>query len=128
LTNGLSNAREVVLRQALAKKTLADVDQLLASTNAEASRQCASKLFELCAGRDERMVRMAAERLTVLASRQPATLLDGLGDPRLSVRIQVANALRVRLGEKFNVDPWGEAAARAEAIQEWRTQLAPHGR
>jgi hypothetical protein len=74
------------------------------------------------------MLRQAAERLTVLASRQPATLLDGLGDPRLSVRIQVANALRVRLGEKFNVDPWGEAAARAEAIQEWRTQLAPHGR
>jgi thioredoxin-like negative regulator of GroEL len=128
LTNGLSNAREVVLRQALAKKTLADVDQLLASTNTDAPRQCAIKLFDLCAGRDETMLRQAAERLTVLASRQPATLLDGLGDPRLSVRIQVANALRVRLGEKFNVDPWGEAAARAEAIQEWRTQLAPHGR
>jgi hypothetical protein len=74
------------------------------------------------------MVRMAAERLTVLASRQPATLLDGLGDPRLSVRIQVANALRVRLGEKFNVDPWGETVARVEAIQKWRTELAASGR
>jgi len=128
LTNGLSNAREAALRQALARKTLADVDQLLASTNAEARRQCATKLFDLCAGRDEPMVQMAAERLTVLASRQPAALLDGLGDPRLAVRIQVANALRVRLGEEFNVDPWGEPAARAEAIQKWRTQLGTHGR
>jgi thioredoxin-like negative regulator of GroEL len=128
LTIGLSNAKEAALRLALARKTLVDVDQRLASTNIDAVRQCASKLFELCASRDEPMVRLAAERLTVLASRQPAALLDGLGDPRLAVRIQVANALRVQLGEEFNVDPWAEPAVRAEAVQKWRTQLAAHGR
>ncbi len=128
LTIGLSNAKEAALRLALARKTLVDVDQRLASTNIDAMRQCASKLFELCASRDEPMVRLAAERLTVLASRQPAALLDGLGDPRLAVRIQVANALRVQLGEEFNVDPWAEPAVRAEAVQKWRTQLAAHGR
>lgn len=128
LTIGLSNAKEAALRLALARKTLVDVDQRLASTNIDAVRQCASKLFELCASRDEPMVRLAAERLTVLASRQPAALLDGLGDPWLAVRIQVANALRVQLGEEFNVDPWAEPAVRAEAVQKWRTQLAAHGR
>jgi thiol-disulfide isomerase/thioredoxin len=128
LTIGLASAKEAVLCQALARKTLVDVDQLLASTNADAPRQCATNLFELCAGRDEPMVRLAAERLTVLASRQPAALLDGLGDPRLAVRIQVANALGVQLGEEFNVDPWAEPAVRAEAVQKWRTQLAAHGR
>jgi thioredoxin-like negative regulator of GroEL len=124
LTNGLSSAREAALRQALARKALAAVDQLLASTNAETARQCARKLFDLCAERDEPMVRLAAERLTVLASRHPTALLDGLSDPRLAARIQAANALRVQLGEEFNVDPWGEPAARAEAIEKWRAQLA----
>jgi thioredoxin 1 len=126
LTNGLSGAREAALRQALARKTLAEADQLLTSTNADAPGQCARKLFDLCAGRDEAMVRLAAERLTVLASRRPAALLEGLGDPRLAARIQAANALRVRLGEEFNVDPWAEPGARAEGIQKWRVKLATH--
>jgi thioredoxin-like negative regulator of GroEL len=126
LTNGLSGAREAALTKALARKRLADVDQLLVSTNADAPRQCATNLFDLCAGHDEAMVKLAAERLTVLASHQPAALLDGLSDGRLAVRIQVANALRVRLGEEFNVDPWGEAAARAAAIEKWRGHLATH--
>jgi len=128
LTNGLSSAREAALHQALVRTNLAEVDQLLASTNADATQQCARKLFDLCAERDEATVRSAAERLTALASRQPAALLDGLGDPRLAARIQVANALRVRLGEEFNVDPWAEPAARAEAVKKWRTQLSLHAR
>jgi hypothetical protein len=49
-----------------------------------------------------------------------------LDDPRLTVRIQAANALRAQLGEVFNVDPWAEPAARAEAIQKWRSKLAAH--
>jgi thioredoxin-like negative regulator of GroEL len=128
LTNGLSGARDAALRQALVRKTLAEVDQLLTSTNADAPQQCAKKLFDLCADRDEATVRSAAERLTALASRQPAALLDGLSDPRLAARIQVANALRVRLGEEFNVDPWAEPGARAEAARKWRAQLTIHAR
>jgi hypothetical protein len=124
LTNGLSGAKEATLRQDLARKTLAEADQLLTSTSADAPRLCATKLFDLCAERDEATIRLAAERLKVLASRQPAALLDGLGDPRLAVRIQAANALRAQLGEQFNADPWGEAAARAEAIANWRAKLA----
>ena len=51
LTNGLSGAKEAALRQDLARKTLAEVDQLLKSTSADAPRQCATKLFDLCAER-----------------------------------------------------------------------------
>jgi thioredoxin-like negative regulator of GroEL len=126
LINSLSNAREAALRHALARKTLGDVDQLLTSTNADAPLQCAAKLFDLCAGRDEPMIHLAAERLKILASRQPEALLDGLSDARLAVRIQVANALRAQLGDQFNVDPWGEPVVRAQAMQKWRTQLSTH--
>jgi thioredoxin-like negative regulator of GroEL len=128
LTNGLSGAKEAALRQDLARKTLAESDRLLASTNADAASQCATKLFDLCAGREEATVHLAAERLTALASRQPGALLDGLGDSRLAVRIQAANALRSKLGDEFNVDPWGKAAARIEAIEKWRARLAAHDR
>ncbi len=128
LTKGLAGAREAAARQANAQKTLAELDQLLASTNAEAPRLCAQKLFELCAARDEATVRSAADRLKVLASRQPAALLDGLGDLRLAVRIQAANALRAQLGAAFEVDAWDEPSARAEAIAKWRAKLAAHDR
>jgi hypothetical protein len=50
--------------------------------------------------------------------------LDGLIDPRLPTRIQVANVLRARLGDSFDVDPWSELVVRAVAIQKWRTRLA----
>ncbi len=128
LNNGLSGAKEAALRQDLARKTLAEVDQLLASTNADAARRCARKLFDLCAGRDEETVHLAAEGLTALASRRPGALLDGLSDSRLAVRIQAANALRSKLGEEFTVDVWGEAAARAESIEKWRARLAAQDR
>jgi thioredoxin-like negative regulator of GroEL len=128
LTNGLAGAREAAARQAYAQKTLAEVDQLLASTNAEAPRLCAQKLFDLCAARDEVTVRAAAERLKVMALHTPEALLDGLGDSRLAVRIQAANALRAQLGAAFNVDAWEEPVARSEAIAIWRAKLAAQDR
>jgi thioredoxin-like negative regulator of GroEL len=128
LTNGLAAAREAALRQAYAQKTMAEVDQLLASTNVEAPRLCAQKLFELCAVREEATVRAAAERLKGLASHTPEALLDGLGDSRLAVRVQAANALGAQLGAIFNVDAWEEPAPRAEAIAKCRAKLAAHDR
>jgi thioredoxin 1 len=128
LTNGLAATREAAARQDSAQKTLAEVDQLLASTNLEAPHLCAQKLFELCAAHDEATVRAAAVRLKSLASHTPEALLDGLGDSRLAVRIQAANALRAQLGAAFEVDAWEEPAARAEAIAKWRAKLAAHDR
>jgi thioredoxin-like negative regulator of GroEL len=126
LTNGISGARAAMLRRALFQKELADVDRLLASTNAEAWRQSAAKLFELSADRNEAVAQAAAERLKILASRQPGVLLDGLNDPRLATRIQAANALRLQLGDEFDVDPWSDAVVRAASIRKWRVRFAPN--
>ena len=102
-------------------------NETLASTNADAPRQCAAQLLDLCAERDEPMARAAGQRLRALASRQPAALLDGLNDPRLAARIQAANALRLQLGDAFDLDPWADSATRAAAVENWRKRLATSG-
>ena len=125
LTNGIAAVKQAALRREILQKKLVEIDDLLASTNAAAPRQCAAQLLDLCAQRDEAAVQMAGQRLRALASRQPAALLDGLNDPRLPARIQAANALRLQLGEGFDVDPWAAAATRASAVENWRKRLAP---
>jgi thioredoxin-like negative regulator of GroEL len=124
LTNGISAAHAVTVRQALAKKELAEVDELLAAGGTNSAHRAAEKLFDLCALRDDALVQAAAARLKNLAGRDPAALLDGLNDSRLAVRIQAANALRLAVGEAFDVDPWGEAIVRSLAINNWRGKLS----
>ena len=125
LTNSVSQAKAAAIQLANFKKQLADVDELLASTNAAAARKAAAELGDLCAARDQTIVRAAVTRLQKLALREPQAVLDGLNDPRLATRIQVANALRVRLGETFEADPWSDEASRSAAIEKWRNRLAP---
>jgi thioredoxin-like negative regulator of GroEL len=123
LTNGISAVKAAVVRQALVQKQLAEIDQLLASTNTASCVQGASQLFELCSARDDAGVQAAVVRLRKLAERAPAVLLEGLNDPHLATRIQVANALRARLGDAFDVDPWSDAATRARGVDSWRKRL-----
>ncbi len=123
LTNGLSAVNEAVARQKLLQKSLADIDQFLASTNTTSDRQAASLLFDLCSARDEVSVHAAAVRLQKLAARDPLVLLDGLNDTHLATRIQVANALRASLGDAFDVDPWSDASTRAKGADSWRNRL-----
>ena len=106
LTNGVSEAKEATIRKALSKQALEEVDQLLAATEINSTRLAAAKLFDLCVMRDDAVVQAAAARLNILAARDPAAVLDGLNDPRLAVRIQAANALRLAVGDSFDVDPW----------------------
>jgi thioredoxin 1 len=124
LTNGMSEAREAAIRQALSKQALAEVDQLLVATGTNSAHLAALKLFDLCAARDSDIVQAAAARLKVLAARDPAALLAGLDDPRLAARIQAANTLRLAIGDSFDVDPWGDTAARKQTIDTWREKLA----
>ena len=124
LTNSISEAKAAMVRQALSKKNLADVDQLLASTEMNSFQQAVEKLYDLCDERDPAIVQAAADRLKTLASRDPAALLDGLKDPRLATRIQVANALHFKIGDAFDVDPWSDTAIREKKILVWRSELA----
>jgi thioredoxin 1 len=124
LTNGISAAAEAAIRQSVIQKQLDGIDQVLASTDSNGPKRAAADLFELCAERDEHVVSMATERLKAIAVKQPALLLDGLNNPHLAARIQVANILRSRVGEGFDIDPWGEAGDRAKGIQKWRARFA----
>jgi thioredoxin 1 len=123
LTNSISEAKETAARQSRCQEQLAAADQLLSGTNAGSARQAAVELFGLCAERNRAISQAAVARLRVLAVREPALLLDGLKDPRLAVRIQVANMLRDRLGDGFDVDPWNNAASSGPAIEKWRGML-----
>jgi thioredoxin-like negative regulator of GroEL len=124
LTNGVVEVKAAAVRQSQFKQELAGIDQLLASTETNASHLAASKLFELCAARDNTITQAAAVRLKALAARDPAAVLEGLNDSRLATRIQAANALRNILGDSFDADPWSDAAAREKAVRDWRAKLA----
>ena len=123
LTNSISAAKAAMVRQAIAQKSLADVDQLLASTGTNSIQQAAKKLFDLCDEHDTTVVQAATDRLKTLANRDPAALLDGLNDPRLATRIHVANALHYKFGDAFDVDPWSDAASREKRTIVWRENL-----
>ena len=69
-------------------------------------------------------VNAAATRLQLLANSNPAALLEGLNDPRLATRITVANILRGKIGDEFDIDPWSDAATRDRAVRQWRGKLA----
>jgi len=123
LTNGLVQAQTAFARHTRSLEQLKEIDQFLAATNVDSSKMTAA-LFALCADRDAALSGAAGARLKQLAARSPATVLDGLNDPRLATRICIANILRNQLGESFDVDPWDESASRAAAVEEWRKKLA----
>jgi len=123
LTNGVTEAHVATARREAFEKQIADVDQLLTSTNNEALHQAAQQLFSVCAEREETIARAAAERLKKVAARDPAALVDGLVDPRLAARIQIANALRDHFGDSFDFDPWAALADRSKSAQQWRLKL-----
>jgi thioredoxin-like negative regulator of GroEL len=123
LTNGTTAVKEAMVRHEAFQKKLAEADQLLASTNADALGRCAAQLLDLCAERDEPLAQSAVQRLRTVAARQPVLLLDGLNDQRLAARIQAANALRLQLGDTFDFDPWADPTNRTTSVANWRKSL-----
>jgi thioredoxin-like negative regulator of GroEL len=123
LTNGISGAKKAVAQQALAKKEMAAVDRLLDSMETNSLHLAAMKLFDLCDFRDPAIIQAAADRLKRIANRDPAVLLDGLTDPRLATRIQIANTLRMKIGDEFDIDPWSDAVSRQMKILSWSKEL-----
>jgi thiol:disulfide interchange protein DsbD len=126
LTNSISEAKEALIRQTVTKKELTEVDELLAASATNATPKALEILCNLCDERDKTDVQAAVNRLNAIASHDPAALLEGLNAPRLAARIQVANLLRLKIGERFDVDPWSDAASRREKVLTWREQLVKH--
>jgi thioredoxin-like negative regulator of GroEL len=123
LTNGVTDVQVAIARREAFEKKIADIDQLLVSTNTEAFREAALQLFTVCAERDDAIAHAAGERLKKVAAHDPAALVDGLVDPRLAARIQIANALRDHFGDGFDFDPWADLAERSHSAQHWRAKL-----
>lgn len=126
LTNGISQANKAMARQVFAKEELTEVDQLIGSTGTNSLHLAAKKLFGLCDIRDAVIIQGAADSLKTIADRDPAVLLDGLADQHLATRIQIANTLRVRIGDEFDIDPWSDAASRQKKILSWYKTLKQH--
>lgn len=124
LTNSAVEVKATIVRRKRLAERLAAVVRLSGEADADLLRKAAGELFDLCAERDAAAQRPATAVLAGLAERNPALLLDGLGHPRLATRIQVANLLRARLGDEFDIDPWSDAAIRQRAIARWREKLA----
>jgi len=124
LTNGMIEVKQVAERQKQFAEKLAAADQSILGASPESLKKAAAELIELCATRDGASQKSVSDRLADLAARDPALVLDGLNHPRLGVRIQVANLLRTRLGDAFEVDSWGDAATRRRAVAQWHAKLA----
>ena len=123
LTNGVTEAQVAIAHRAECQKKIVSVDELIASAETDSFPRAATLLFDLCAERDESISHAAAERLKTVAAQNPVALLDGLADPRLATRLQVANALHAHFGEKFDFDPWADLAVRSKSAQQWRAKL-----
>ena len=84
--------------------------------------------LDWCDRREKLYRDFGLDKLQALAKAQPQLLLDGLKHPGLMARIRVANMLREKLGEEFNIDPWEKADTREAGVQAWKAKLAAKGR
>jgi thioredoxin-related protein len=78
-----------------------------------------------CCERKEKLYRnFGTTKLQALSQSEPGLLLNGLNHPGLMARIRVANLLRERIGNDFNIDPWEKPEVREKAVREWQARLA----
>jgi thioredoxin 1 len=124
LTNSAAEVKATLERQKLIEQRLAVAQGLLQDASPDSQRKAANELFDLCAEQNGLADETVKSCLEDLAKRNPALLLDGLNHSRLVVRIRAVNLLRVRLGDSFDLDPWGDAGSRQKAVAEWREKLA----
>jgi thioredoxin-related protein len=101
-----------------------EVEQALASTDAATRAKGLGMVLDCCERREKLYRTFGLEKLQTLTQAEPQLLLDGLNHPGLMGRIRVANLLRQRLGNEFNVDPWEQAAVREQGVAAWKARLA----
>jgi hypothetical protein len=80
--------------------------------------------LDWCERREKLYRDFGLDKLQALAKAEPQLLLDGLKHPGLMARIRVANLLREKLGDEFNIDPWEKANIREACVQAWKAKLA----
>jgi thioredoxin-like negative regulator of GroEL len=124
LTNSASQSAAAEVSRQQHEEELAAADRLLRGGEPGSQEKAVAALLNLCAERTSSVQEAAGTRLAGLAASKPLLLLAGLSHPRLAVRVRIANLLRARLGDKFDIDPWDDAASRKKAIALWREELS----
>jgi thiol-disulfide isomerase/thioredoxin len=120
LGRGMMEADLTMERHRQHREWLRDIDGFIESNQLDVASM---RLLELTAGRDSSVLYEATARLKTIAERSPQSLLGGLADRRLAVRIEYANTLRARVGESFHFDPWASPSNRLEQVEQVRMQL-----
>jgi thioredoxin 1 len=123
LTNSHAGVEAARARQERMERQLAAAERSLQGGTAPGKRQALLELLAACAESGS-VPAPVATKLSALAQTDPGLLVEALADVHLAVRIQVANLLRKRAGEEFDIDPWSDAATRQKAITVWRPKLA----
>ncbi len=101
-----------------------EMETALASADPATRVKGLGMLLDWCERKEKLYRSFGLEKLAALAKGEPQLLLDGLRHPTLMARIRVANLLREKLGEKFDVDPWEKAEVRESEVQAWKVKLA----
>jgi thioredoxin-like negative regulator of GroEL len=104
------------------QRTIGDA---LKGTDAGERQRAVAQLFDLCRDSAASRQKFAAEALKQCS---PVELCPGLDHPKLATRIAVANALRARLGDEFQFDPWAPAAERSGVVAEIFRRLSATAR
>ncbi|EEF63270.1 thioredoxin family protein [Pedosphaera parvula] len=123
LQQGVTNLSFSVAQKEEFDSKARQVEAMLNSTNPKTVQEGIAMVLDFCDRKEKVYRTFGVDKLSLLAQRQPELLLEGLRNPGLMARIRVANLLRQKLGNDFNIDPWEKEEAREKAILEWKSRL-----
>jgi thioredoxin-like negative regulator of GroEL len=99
-----------------AKAMVGALEADLQSTDPAVRERGIAKLVESYVSKDE-FAKAAEKMLQGMVDKHPAEMMPRLNDPRLAVRILLANQFAQKLGPTFTFDPWAPAEAREAAVK-----------
>ncbi|HZQ46888.1 MAG TPA: thioredoxin family protein [Verrucomicrobiae bacterium] len=124
LTESMTNLTVSTAQKEEFQSQSRELEAALTSADSAARVKGLDMALDWCDRREKLYRSFGREKLEALAKAEPQLLLDGLKHPGLMARIRVANLLREKLGEEFNIDPWEKAGVRETAVQAWKAKLA----
>lgn len=124
LTESMTNLTVSAAQKEEFQNQSREIDSELSSADPAMRVKGLDVTLDWCDRREKLYRDFGLAKLQALAKAEPQLLLDGLKYPGLMARIRVANLLRDKLGEEFNIDPWEKAGVRETAVKAWKAKLA----
>lgn len=123
LADGMTNLTATAAQKEEFETRSNEVATALASADASTRTKALGMVLDCCERREKIYRTFGQEKLQAIARSEPNLLLDGLNHPALMARIRVANLLREKLGQQFDIDPWENAEVRQQSVQRWKGRL-----